>query len=456
MNTLKKLNSSKYILALVLTVIFLLMLYCNFLTPLKGDDFCYLYSCKDDTRIESVWDIFVSMYYHRFTTNGRVIPHFFVQLFLMMPKAIFNVLNAAMFTLYVWLIYSFALHFGHSNGKTGVREREREHNSLLLCIIMGFIWVVTLDFGTVFLWLDGSVNYLWCDVVLLLWMYIMAKDYVHDLKLQPWQEVLFALFSLAVGNYAENSSVAAVFMMMLFIALSFFWKKRKLKRWHISAFCSMMVGFFFLALAPAEFETKIAEPSISNYIDNFIELIVYYLKFWPLIVFYLLAFVHSVRTEQNWDLRLLSLVFLGGSLAAHFVLTFALYPSTSPLVTSLCLLILACAVLFPGFFCSAFKPAVCLAAAVLFCFTAYWGVRGIQDLRLVKYKWDYNDQLIKEELAAGKTDILVPYIIPDTEYSCLYVWGYVREDPTHYNNIELARYYGANSINGFWFYDTEC
>ena len=45
-----------------------------------------------------------------------------------------------------------------------------EHNALLAACAFGGLWVLQPEFGQVFLWLDGSVNYLWCAVFCLLWL----------------------------------------------------------------------------------------------------------------------------------------------------------------------------------------------------------------------------------------------------------------------------------------------
>lgn len=450
MKTITRLNSSRALVLLILAAIFIIMLYCNFLTPLQGDDYCYMYSCKDNGPIENVWDVVESMYYHRFTTNGRVIPHFFATLSLtLLPIPLFKVVNALFFTLYIFLVYSFALRFSAVDGK--------EHNAVLLCAVMAVTWVMSPEFASVFLWQDGSCNYLWCELVVLLWLAVMCRDYIEDISMKPWQEILFALLCLAVGNYAENSSVASVFMMMLFMALSLFYKKRPLKRWHISALCAMLIGFFLLALAPAELETKIAAPSFTRYLNSFIWLVRTYLSFWPLIVFYLLCYTYSLRHGKARDTRVLTLVFMGGSMASHFILLFALYPSERSVHIAMSFLLLSCALLFYELFDAdkAVRRLLCLASAALMCLTAYWGYVGIQDLRLVHYRWEYNDNYIKEQAAAGETHIRVPYIIPDTRYSVFYVWGYIREDNSHYFNTELAKYHGVEEISGYWLYDTE-
>lgn len=84
---MKKLNAKadKILLAIVFVCIFLLMLYCNIKTPMLIDDYSYLYSFDDWSRIENVFQIFPSMAAHRLSMNGRVVAHFFLQFFLMFP-----------------------------------------------------------------------------------------------------------------------------------------------------------------------------------------------------------------------------------------------------------------------------------------------------------------------------------------------------------------------------------
>lgn len=92
----------------VLACVFVVMLVFNHLTPLVGDDYVYAFSFVDEQRIDSVWDIFPSMWAHRFYANGRVVAHFFAQLFLMLPKTVFNVINAlnAVWILVIMLKFS--------------------------------------------------------------------------------------------------------------------------------------------------------------------------------------------------------------------------------------------------------------------------------------------------------------------------------------------------------------
>ena len=198
-NTLYKLNSSRLSMIAVLIGIFLIMLFCNFNTDLVADDYMYCFSFADNSRIDSLADIFPSMAAHRHSMNGRVVAHFMVQLFLMLPKAVFNIFNAAFFTALVWLIYYIA-------------RRDGKNNALLLMCCFGLIWVLQPEFGQVYLWLDGSVNYLWCAVACLIWLIPWVDKFVYDREPNTVCKGIYIIFSVIVGAFSENASVALIFM----------------------------------------------------------------------------------------------------------------------------------------------------------------------------------------------------------------------------------------------------
>ena len=249
-NTLYKLNSSRLSMIAVLIGIFLIMLFCNFNTDLVADDYMYCFSFADNSRIDSLADIFPSMAAHRHSMNGRVVAHFMVQLFLMLPKAVFNIFNAAFFTALVWLIYYIA-------------RRDRKNNALLLMCCFGLIWVLQPEFGQVYLWLDGSVNYLWCAVACLAWLIPWLRHFLGELRFSLPTQALYIVFSVVVGAFSENASVALIFMAMLFIFLEAVWQKRKIEKWMLISLLAAFVGFMYMMLAPAESVNKSAEFSIA-------------------------------------------------------------------------------------------------------------------------------------------------------------------------------------------------
>ena len=442
MLSFKKLNSSRLCVLALCLAIFLVMLLCNFKTNLVADDYRYCFSFRDGSRITHIADIFPSMSAHYEQMNGRLAAHFLVQLFLLLPLPVFKVLNSALCVLLVWLIYSLA-------------RRGGAHNALLLASIFGALWVLQPSFGQVFLWLDGSINYLWCGVLCLLWLRPWCAELLHDKPMRPSAAILYALFSLLVGAYSENAVVALVFMALLLLFLRRFYRGGRLfapgRRWMLLSVAAMLVGFLFMMLAPGELGNKSARFSLSVLFANFLETGAYYLRFWPLLLawplLYVLARVHGVEPR----LRILSLVLLGGSLAGHFVLTFALYCTGRSTYIALILLLAACALLLYALFDRpALRPLLCSLCAVCLGFTLYYGYVGVSDILQTNYELSFNEQLIREAAARGERDVALPRFYASTKYSALEGLPYLNlEDPTDWPNVYLAKYYGVDSVSAY-------
>jgi len=92
----------------------------------------------------------------QFADISGVEHYFFAQLFLLLPKAIFNVINALVTTAIFFIMLSIC-------------GFERPGKSLfLLAAAFMLVWYFTPDFGQVFLWLDGACNYSWAILFSLL------------------------------------------------------------------------------------------------------------------------------------------------------------------------------------------------------------------------------------------------------------------------------------------------
>ena len=132
----------------VLAGIFLLMLGCNLLTPHIADDFGYMFSLADGSRIEHLSQIIPSMADHAKSTNGRLSAHSLVQLSMLFPAWVFDVVNALMCVGLVW-------------GIEGLSRGEQKRSPLLAAALLCGIWFFLPAFGQVMLWQDGAINYLW-------------------------------------------------------------------------------------------------------------------------------------------------------------------------------------------------------------------------------------------------------------------------------------------------------
>ena len=87
-----------------LILIFLIILVLNILTPIIADDFGYSLNL-DKERLRGLKDIINFQIVHYNYWGGRSIAHTLVQIFLYLPKGIFNILNSFCFTYLIYLIY---------------------------------------------------------------------------------------------------------------------------------------------------------------------------------------------------------------------------------------------------------------------------------------------------------------------------------------------------------------
>ena len=83
----------------------------NCFTPYQADDFAYHFRFDNSAPLTGIADIVPSMAAHAEILNGRLAAHSLVQLFELLPKPVFNFVNAGMFTLLIWLM-ACSLAFG--------------------------------------------------------------------------------------------------------------------------------------------------------------------------------------------------------------------------------------------------------------------------------------------------------------------------------------------------------
>ena len=434
---LSRLDRSPYPAALVLLGVFLLLLYCNLHTALVADDFQYCFSFADGSRISSVSQIRPSMAAHRLSMNGRVFAHALVQLFLLLPKGVFNVCNALAFTALVYLLARPC-------------RLPESRSALLLLAVFGCVWVLQPEFGQVFLWLDGSLNYLWCAVLCLLWLRPWADFFLTGREPGGAVRAPYVLFSFIVGAWSENSSVALVFIALLFLALGWVRERTPPRPWQLGALAVFLAGFLFMMLAPATAANKAAEMKLSVLLANFAETGLFYLRFWPLLLSFPLFYVLALRVGVDEKRRLLALIVLGGSLAGHFVLTFALYCAGRSTYIGLVLLIAANVLLLGALIKDGWPRLPAALCAVCLLVTLWRVAVGVRDILRTDYLLDFNAALIEECLANGERDIQVPRPYARTKYSALEGLGYLStEDPGAWYNVYMARYYGADSLIGY-------
>ena len=416
---------------LLSAAVFVTVFMLTVLTPKYADDFAYSFSFATDQRIRSVAEIFPSMAVHRVLLNGRVIPHFLVQLFLMLPKVVFSLLNA----LQVVLLLLLSARCLQTEGKTKCL--------ILLCGIFS-VWVFSPSFGENYLWLDGAVNYSWALTVLMLFLtpYISAWfELPCDSK--PALSVMHVLFSFAAGAWSENGSLAFLFL-ALCLLLGVWKRDRKLPVWLLLGICSASAGYIFLMTAPAT-ASRSASLSVSVLIENaqFVlkalvsHMMILYLAFVMLLA---LALVGKGRRDRI----LFSILLFAAGLGALASFIFAAYFVERHFSCTVFLTILSCVVLLDELVRQKKEKLLYALTGILAAVFLFQFSRGAVDILVAERKEAERERMIREAVVNGERAVTLTNYFPSTVYAV----PFVLDAPDDWVNRTVASYYGLDTVYG--------
>ncbi len=221
-----------------LALVFLLTLLLSALTPLIADDYNYAFSWATDERVRSLRDVAVSMQTHRAYTNGRVFSHGLVQLFVMLPKGVFALVNALMLTLFAAVLHGYSLPLC----------RERSAAPLVLCL--GLLFLLTPVFGQIYLWLDGACNYGWGLTLTLAALLPVFRAFLSGEQRPLWRVLLSLPLCFLAGAWSEHISFAMLFAAAALVLLG--WIRRR--RFPLQSALRLLAGcagYLFLLLSPS-------------------------------------------------------------------------------------------------------------------------------------------------------------------------------------------------------------
>lgn len=211
------------------------ILLLNLFTPLNWDDYNYKFisEANDESHplrlVTSVNDVINSQYNHYFSTNGRSICHFFVQIFsALIGKDIFNYINTSVFISFIILLTFYTLKLNPLN------------------IFFSFSLIILLfpAFNETILWMTGSINYLWSctGILLFLVLFQQLKSQYNKLLYVP-----FFLLSCIIGWSNEGVSLPFAGGLIIFLFLNRI-KVNAIKFWLIAGF---LIGSFVCSFAPS-------------------------------------------------------------------------------------------------------------------------------------------------------------------------------------------------------------
>ena len=237
MSHYKSIKNNKFLTFVVLACFALAFYVHNVLSAEFSDDFMYKYVLSNGQPdyaqpIKNIPDIIKSQIDHYFTWNGRTITHIMVQFVTgLLGKNIFNVLNTIIFCLFVYLL---KCNFSKKNN----------YNPF------AYILTVTLVFllpepNLTFLWMSGSVNYLWTATITLCFIKL-----IESLGHRPFnlQYVLLLILVFLMGWGHEGITFPIAFSLLVIYSIHI---KENIKSIGFWMAVSFMLGACMSAFSPA-------------------------------------------------------------------------------------------------------------------------------------------------------------------------------------------------------------
>lgn len=434
---IQRYNKNKILFGIGLFFVLAIMILFNKYTTFVGDDYSYMYSFSDGKRIENIFDIFPSMYSHAFTMNGRLSAHFFVQVFLLFPPYVFDMVNAVFFLLMILAVYKYCFKCG-------------EVNVFGLASIFAAVWYFVPAFGQVMLWLDGSCNYLW-GITFSLWYLFPFVSLVTGKRSIEKRvfKILFVLVGVFVGNWLETASFGTILISVMLLLIYRFFSKKKIPLYMIMSICFMAVGFVLMLLAPGTGKNKVSAEGLSGYIQNFLVAMDMYMDhlMWLVIIFTVL-FVCAIFLGYRKNI-LVSLTFFLASVCVNFMHIIAAYYPERNMLASTMFLIVAVGVLLEEFRERNYDLPVICSCCILFLFSSIQFFHGGVDIYSTYVQHTERDRMAEEQKDNGSRNITLPQITVSTKYSAQYDSADLdSKEKNAWFNRAMARYYGVDSVLG--------
>jgi len=419
-------------------LIFIKMLVLNLLTPLLADD---LYT----ERSISLFDAIRREYECYYIWSGRSIVNFLTRIFLPFPKFIYDVTNTCMYIIMIHLMYKLA--------------NPLKRNLLTYLFIISSIWLFTIYYGQVILWLTGAIIYMW-GLVFMLWFLLPYYMYITDKKVFGTKKTLSTIGMFILGIVAgwgmENTSGGMIMLAVLALLYCKIFRK-KTKVWMYSGLLGSIIGFLLLILAPGNYaraqhfvDERSSFAILAGRFNTYTNVLKDELVL--LVILFIIIITAHIIMVKDLQRIYISLAFFISSIVTIYAMVIS--PATDvgrTMFGATIFMIIACAHGLAGYSFDAAGPKIIVYSLVVI-FSFYYMATLINTLHdLVKMKVVYNsrDYYINEQLKQGNRDVVLPYEMvyyPNTKWNAQYGIEDLGADKNDWINISYARHYGLDSI----------
>lgn len=450
----------KYVIYMLFICIFALMLFLNFKTTFVADDFNNMF--YHNLRITKISEVIESQKYRYYNTNGRVLAHLIGGCLLIYPKFIINILNSLCFCIMVLLMYKF-VYLGddyisakkRKKGKAILAGYLRNNVYKISVIMMIFlsIWRFTPYFGQDFLWVIGSANYMWTATIVLFSLLIARSICVYNKPISS--NIIFTLYIVLfflAGSTNENT-VPGFFIVLGYYIYHMYKDKRDNFIFLIFMGVSSLAGYLIMITAPGNFVrlgAYIREPKgiekyffrLSNMNEKFIK---YFLLLFIIVVIINIISKFIYKNKENESVAF----FIAGLASFYSMVMSPTFPERAMFIT-VAYFIISLILCFSLIASKNWYTYVGLMAVILlYLFIFFFNTFGPAKDGLEKYQKDYNERAINiwHNLYLGRKDeIHVDKIKTKNTFVPAYGLEDCEDNPKHWINVTISRYYGVNSI----------
>lgn len=294
------------------TTLFFFYYFIATYTPYAADDFHYkINSSEYKLTISTIKDLFDFQVMHYFNWGGRLIVMFFVQLFLIPSKIIFNIVNASIQILLINTIFYYAFH----------KIAHNRRDSFLLFLINNVIFLSFYQYSGVSIYITPTINYSWMHLIVLLYYLPYLNFY-----LKGYDKYKFPLLlGIVVGCTNEHIFFA---QMSVFFGLYILhrYKGLRIPSYFFRGLIGVLLGGLILIAAPGNFvraktfSFDLSFHSIIRYLTYDISWLIFEIKpLWLLSIPIVLAYI-LLGGKLKWQNSTLFILFTGtvSSLAMAF------------------------------------------------------------------------------------------------------------------------------------------
>lgn len=450
-------KKNKSILFVAATVVLAFLFYLmNYYTPLMTDDYSYSFIWGTENKLTSFSEIIPSMYAHYMTWGGRIVTLSLSQVFLLVGKPAFNLINTVVFMFMCGLMSYYA-----SIG--------RVKHGMVYILLYVTLFLFTPAFGQSFLWLVGSSVYEYSVFLMLL----MLLPYTQK-KISPTALVILTVWQFLMGflsnDTIENVGAAIVVMMLCIVIYGFACKTKKLP-FMISGLLGSVLGCIFLIKSPGT-QIRLAKSGGVNLTGILRNVVFISLKlvqhFWVILLVLVLAIVviwknSPVKEVQNkkqcaFLLREYSVevVCAMGFLASVYAMILSpQFPDRAWTCPTVLLIILTARMVLRAVevLRGRIRIELIVATAVLLAaFLSTW-VNAYLGLKNTYYENIYREQKIYSSINNGEREVELVPIRGYSKYSCFGSGGDLAYNSEEWPNTAIARYYGLDKVERVEVYD---